>query len=116
MRHLVRDMASLISEKEIDRPTAPDVRPRSPEVAQDVGVVAAGFFQGVGEDGEAGAIEFARRQGTLVVAGLGEGDHGWSEPGWIDGDGSEGVAENVMEKFPLLPALQILSGVAFCQL
>jgi hypothetical protein len=70
---------------------------RTAKVGEDVCVVAPGFFQGVGEDGKTRGVEFARRHDTLVVGGLGEVDDGGSTPDEVDGDGSEGVAEDVME-------------------
>ena len=45
-------------------------------MVQDVGVVASGFFQGVGKDGEAVAFQFARRQDSIFVGGLGKVSHG----------------------------------------
>ena len=55
-------------------------------VVQDVGIVAAGVFEGVGEDGQ--TVE-----GAFIVDRLREGRHGGGEPGGIDGHGTERVAE-----------------------
>ncbi len=69
--------------------------PRPAAVVQDVFVVAAGVLKGVGEDGH--VVE-----GTIGVDAIGEGEDGWREPGGGDGDGTEGVAENLQKEFTFL--------------
>lgn len=67
-------------------------------VRQDVAIGAAGVFEGVGEDSKATQIEMATRQFPFIVDRLGQlGDGGVvpGEPGGVDGDGAEGVAEDV---------------------
>ena len=64
--------------------------PRLAAVIQDVGVVAAGVFEGVGEDGQ--AVE-----GPFVIDGGGKGNDGGSEPDGIDGYGAERVAEDAAQ-------------------
>src|SRR5262245_30766698 len=44
---------SLLAQKQIDYPTSPHMLARLSQMVQDVGVVAAGIFEGVGKDGEA---------------------------------------------------------------
>jgi hypothetical protein len=39
----------LLAQQQVDDPAAPDVRPRAAAVAQDVGLVATGFFQRIGK-------------------------------------------------------------------
>jgi hypothetical protein len=46
------------------------MRPRPAQVGQDVGVCAAGLFEGVGEDGEAVGFEGAGGQDALLVGCL----------------------------------------------
>jgi hypothetical protein len=60
-------------------------------VGEDVRVVAAGVFEGIGQDRH--AVE-----GTVVVDAASERDDGGREPGGIDGDGPEGIAEDVAEQ------------------
>ena len=60
-------------------------------MGQNNGVGAARFLQGVGQDGQ--AVE-----GSVVVSYLGKADHPEAEPGGIEADDTEGVAENVVEK------------------
>src|SRR5438477_2682646 len=66
-------------------------------LGEDVGVVTAGVFQGVGKDGQ--AVE-----GPVVVDGLGELDQGGvvpDEPGRVDGNGAEWVGEDFVEQSSL---------------
>jgi hypothetical protein len=63
-------------------------------VGQDVGVVAAGFFEGIAQD-------WKPVEGTLIVNGLGQFREGGTLPGkpiGIHNHGPEGVAENVPEQ------------------
>jgi hypothetical protein len=62
--------------------------PRLAAVIQDVGIVAARVFEGIGEDGQ--AVE-----GAFVIDGGGERNDGGGEPGKIDSYGAEGVADYV---------------------
>jgi hypothetical protein len=94
-------MASLFSEKEIECPAAPDVRSRPTEMAQDVGVVAPGFFQGVGQDGEAFGGEFARWKDALIVGGSSEPEDGRRLPRGVEKDRAERVAADVLDKITL---------------
>src|SRR5262245_2962898 len=65
---------------------------RLPAVVQDVGIVAAGVFKGVGEDGQA-------LEGFLIVVdGLGQGGDVGCAPGGVQSGGVGGVAEDVSEQ------------------
>ena len=67
------------------------MRPRSPAVIEDVGVLAPGILESVGEDRE--AVE-----GPIGVDAFGEGENGGREPGEIEGDAVERVADDVAEE------------------
>ena len=76
------------------------MRPRPPKVVQDVGVGAARVLQGVGQDAQPPLVQFAAGQVAFVVGRLGEVGDGAAvpaEPGGIDGDGAEGIAEDASE-------------------
>ena len=45
-------LPSFLSQQQINHPTPPDVLPRLAAVREDVGVVAARFFKGIGENGQ----------------------------------------------------------------
>jgi hypothetical protein len=66
-------------------------------VPREPGVVTAGFFKGIGEDGEAGHVEGAGGQLTFVVGGFGETTHDAvvpREPAWRNrGRGAKGVKD-----------------------
>ena len=63
-------------------------------MAQDVLVAATCFRKGVGQ--------FRHPlEGTVIVDGLGEGFHFGDEPRGVEGDGAEGVAEDVTQKSDL---------------
>ncbi|HEV3436887.1 MAG TPA: hypothetical protein VG122_05990 [Gemmata sp.] len=57
-------------------------------VVQDVGIVATDILKGIGKDGH--SVE-----GSLFVDASCKSNNGGSEPRVVDGDGAEGVAENV---------------------
>jgi hypothetical protein len=61
----------------------------APKMAEDVGVVATGVFQGIGEDGHPLVVEQARREVAVVVNGLGKVFDGGSSPGGVEGSGAE---------------------------
>jgi len=60
-------------------------------VVEDIGIGAASVFEGVGEDGE--AVE-----GAVSVDGIGEALDGRRFPSQVEGDRSEGVADDVTEQ------------------
>src|SRR5262249_36924748 len=80
-------------EDAVQGPEADDVRPGTAQMAEDVGLVAAGVLQGVAEDGEAADIERAGRHRSLLVGGLSECDDGRRSPSGVEGDGPEGTAQ-----------------------
>ena len=84
---------SMLPQNEIDDPASANVRPRPAQVIEDGGIVATGFFEGVGKDGEAGGVQFAGGQGTLFVGGGGEVSHGWGSASSVDRCGSEGIED-----------------------
>src|SRR5262249_8102343 len=79
------------AQDQIDDPAAADVLGPLAAVLEDVGTVAAGVFEGVGEDRH--PLEAA-----VVVDGLSESDSVGGAPGRIESDGTEGVAENVAKQ------------------
>ena len=90
----------LFAQYQIDDPAAADVFSRPAAVVQDVGVVAAGVFEGVGEDRQ--AVE-----GAVVVDGLGKGGDVRCSPGGMERDGAERVAEDVTNQIRLLEPLRV---------
>ena len=67
------------------------MRPWPPAVLQDLGVLAAGVLKCIGKDRHRGEV-------PGVVHLLCEVYHCGGEPGWIESDGVEGVAEDVSEQ------------------
>jgi hypothetical protein len=63
---------SCLAQERIDDEAAAIVFAAAAQVCQDLLIGATGFFQGIGEDSEAGVIERASREGPIVVGGLGE--------------------------------------------
>ena len=82
----------------VDNPASPDVWTRSSAVVENIGVFAPGILESVGEDRK--AVE-----GSIGVDAFGEGKDGRGEPGWVEGDGAEGVAEDVPNERHLRRAL-----------
>src|SRR3954453_19497516 len=78
-------------EQSIDDPAAAGVRPRLSAVAQHLGMSATGSFQAVGQGRE--AVE-----GAIIVDSLSEPHDGRRQPGWIERDGAEGIADDVAEQ------------------
>jgi len=60
-------------------------------VFEDRGIRAAGFFQGIGQDGQ--AVE-----GSVVVDAFGEGVHGRRLPRGVERDGAKRIAEDATTK------------------
>jgi hypothetical protein len=79
---------SLLAQDQIYDPAAADVRLRPAAVPQDGGVLAPGLFQGIGQDRHV-------LETPLLVQGPGQLHDGRRPPGGVEGDGPEGVAENV---------------------
>ena len=80
-----------LAEQQIDDPAAADMLARLTAMVQEVGVGAAGVFQGVSEDWK--AVE-----STVLVDGFGKLRHRVGKPGWIQRDGTkEKWAEDAAE-------------------
>src|SRR5262245_38259109 len=89
---------SRFPQQEIDHPATPNVRTGSAAVVQDVGVVAPGLFEGVRENRH--PVER-----PLGVDAVGERDDRFGEPTGIEGDGAEGVAEDLSNQESLYSGL-----------
>ena len=70
------------------------MRPRPPQMVQDVRVGAAGLLKGIAQHRQPDLVERALGHVSLVVGGLGEADHGGVVPGQDGGveDGGAGIA------------------------
>src|SRR4051812_30350135 len=79
------------SEQGVDDPAAADVRPWTAQVREDVGIVAAGVIEGIGQDGKAVRFEGAGGQDALFVGGLRQRHQFDGSPSGIEGRGPEGV-------------------------
>src|SRR5262249_41317628 len=82
-------------EHNIHGPAGADVRTWPAEVREEGGVGAAGFFQGIRKHGEPGVVQQAGGEKAVVVGRLCELQHVGRPPGGGEGDGAEGVAEEV---------------------
>src|SRR5262249_40602594 len=84
----------LLAEEEVEPPAAAHVRAGASQVSEEVGVGAAGVFQGVGQDRQvvvaAGVVDAPGHVPHQSVAP--------AQPGRLDGDGPEGVAEQLAEQ------------------
>jgi len=87
----------LLAEQQVQHEAAADVRPRTAEVREDVGIVAAGVFEGIRENGEAVGFEVSSRQEALVVSCLSKGGDEGARPDGVEGCGAERVAEDVSQ-------------------
>src|SRR3954453_17546304 len=97
--------SSRLAEQQVDGPAAADVRAGAAAVTQQVGVGAAGLFEGVGEDRQ--VVE-----GAVVVDLPGDRGYGAVVPGQprgIDGDRAERVAEDLTKNVAMCCILR-LSG------
>ncbi len=88
-------MASPLAQEQVHHPTAPYMLTRLAAVVQDVGVVAARFFKGVGKDGETGGVKRPGWQDAVLVGGMGKSNDGGRLPCRLQGGGVEGVAEDI---------------------
>ena len=76
--------------QQVQDPAASHMQPWLPAVAEDAGVLAPGFVEGIGQNGH--SVE-----STIVVDGLGDLDHGAvvpRQPRRINGNRTEGIAES----------------------
>jgi hypothetical protein len=87
-------MASSTIQKQIDDPATSHMGSRLAAVVEDVRIAAAGIFKGIGENGQA-------LEGSFVVHASSQlHDHSGvaRQPGWINGDRTEGVANNITQQ------------------
>src|SRR5207248_1807673 len=85
-----RGQGSLPAQQKIDDPAAADVGPWPAAVRQEVEVVAAGVFKGVGKDGQI-------PESPLLVNHLGHPNHRGRQAGTINGYAAERVADDAAE-------------------
>src|SRR5262245_66097874 len=89
--------ASLVPQDQVKPPASPDVRPRSPQVREDVGVVAPSVFESIGQHGEAVGIEGAGGRASALISTQGYPDDRRWLPGTLNERTSEGGGEDVAE-------------------
>src|SRR5262245_7584489 len=91
-----------------------DMGSRPAQVVQYLGRSAAGVFEGVGQDGKPHGVQIAAGYLSLLVGGLGQGNHSGSEPGGIVREETEGVAGNITQQyclsFQLFPKRQFVAS------
>lgn len=68
-----------------------NVWPGVAQMVEDVGISAAGVFEGVGKDGEASGVKCPCRKGTLLVCCLCQSLHNGRSATRIDGDTAEWI-------------------------
>ena len=78
-------------------------------MAEDGGIGTAGLLQGIGKDRQTDRVKHAFRQLAFLIGGLGQGDDVRGQPGGVDGDGAERVADDVSRDGPQCP-----SSSGFC--
>src|SRR5690242_12189472 len=88
---------SRLAQDRIDDPAASYMRTRLAAVAQDVGDLTTGLLKSVGQFGH--AVER-----PLIVDRLSYGDDTGRQPGRLNHDRAEGVAEDVLDEAHLDPA------------
>ena len=79
---------SLLAKHQIHHPAAPDMLATTTAVVQDVGIIAAGVFEGIGENWQA-------IKSTVVVDRRGQGGDVRCSPGRVECELAEGVTEDV---------------------
>jgi hypothetical protein len=97
--------SSIPSQYQIQCPTPAAMLAGFSKVVQDVVVVAPGVLKGIGKDGE--AVE-----GFVGVDAVGENKDGRREPGGVECDRAEEVAEDVTEQGAYL---SFLLYIPFCR-
>jgi hypothetical protein len=85
------NVRSLFAKYRIDHPAASNVRARPATVVVNGHFLTPGILEGVGEDGHRGEV-------AGVVHALSEQSGGGGAPGGLEGNGAEGVAEDVAEE------------------
>jgi hypothetical protein len=71
---------------------------RPAEVGEDVLVHATPFFHGIRKNREPDWVKRPGRQLSVLVSGLGQGKHGWSEAGRGKSDRAERIADDVTQE------------------
>ena len=84
------------------------MRPWLAQVVQNVCILAARLFQGVGKHSQACGVKRAVRQDTVVVGGVGKRQDGRGLPGGVEGERTEGVADHITKQGSL--------SLSFCTL
>src|SRR5262249_22250587 len=90
-RHCGCPCRSFLAENQINDPAAPHMFCWLAAVVQNVGVGAACLFESIGKNGHS-------VKGFFIIDGLSESGHVGCQPGSIDGDRTEGVAEDVTDQ------------------
>ncbi len=98
------DSTLRLPQYQIHDPAPADVRAVAAAVGQDVFVLASRVLEGVGQDRQ--SVE-----GTLLVDALGEQSDGGCEPGRVERDRTERIAEDVAERTNDRP-VPIVTGLA----
>jgi hypothetical protein len=94
----------LLGQNEVNGPAAANVGARAADVIEDSLFRAAGFFQRVSKHGETFDVKLAPGQDAVVIGSLSEGHDRRCQRRGIEGDGAEGVADDVSkEKGLFLP-------------
>src|SRR5262249_33057658 len=86
---------SLLVEDEVKCPATANVGAWRTQVREDISFGAAGLFESVGEDSEAGSVQVAAGKLTVVVGGLGEALRCVRKGAWCDADQAERVSEHL---------------------
>src|SRR5262245_47278682 len=92
---------SFLPEDQVEGPAAADVRTGAAAVVEQVAAIAAGLFEGVGEDRQ--AVE-----GALLVYRTRQRPHVGSAPGRVERGRAERVAEDIPQQIAL--NLQLFAG------
>ncbi len=104
---------SLLVQDEVHRPTASNMWSQSSAVGENIGIVTAGIFQGIGQD-------WQLLESSVLINGLSNPHNSGivpGEPGGIKDHLSERIAEDIADQcgltgiFGVLPAPSVLSGV-----
>lgn len=102
------DSPSLFSENQVHDPAPTNVRPQSAAMIEDRRIIAAGVHEGIGEDRH--AVE-----GTVLVDAARDPDGVRGSPARVEGNGSEGVREEVADQQHLRELLLFYDRfVKFC--
>src|SRR5262245_6909080 len=92
------DGGLLLTQDCVHDPAPPYMFPMLAAMVEDVGVVAARFFQGVSKDGEPDVVQWAGGEKPVIVSGLCQVQHGGRQPSGGERNGAEGVAEDLTQQ------------------